>query len=170
MPHKVISTAYFINAWTDRPGTLYIYHYTWAHFNSIHHISLPSVIPTLQHFKLLRQNLNIARTPHETLYVYDDTWAHLNGTLPKSLRSVILWRARVNSQLWKRLLATVAKRRTDKHATMGSPYNSRGILGGVLFGVRFPAIWLIAVGATRFRPVPYIVQYLHQWYPPNTWC
>jgi hypothetical protein len=34
----------------------------------------------------------------------------------------------------------LAKQRTDKHATMGSPCNSRGILGGVFFGVRSPAI------------------------------
>jgi hypothetical protein len=43
----------------------------------------------------------------------------------------IMWHAR--------LFMTVAKQRTDKHATMGSPCNSRGIVG-VFFAVRSPAI------------------------------
>jgi hypothetical protein len=34
------------------------------------------------------------------------------------------------------LLTTVAKQRKDKHATIDSHCNSRGILGGVFFGVR----------------------------------
>jgi hypothetical protein len=48
------------NAWTNLHESWYVYHATWSHLNGIHHTSLPSVIPTLQPVKFLRQNLNIA--------------------------------------------------------------------------------------------------------------
>jgi hypothetical protein len=41
----------------------YIYHATWVHFKRLLHKSLQSLIPTLQPFKFLRQNFNIAWTP-----------------------------------------------------------------------------------------------------------
>jgi hypothetical protein len=56
-------------------------------------------------------------------------------------------RSTINSQQWKRLLTTVAKQRMDKQATMCSPCNSGGILGGVFFGVRSRAIYFRVTGA-----------------------
>jgi hypothetical protein len=41
---------------------LVVYYATWAHFNGPLHNFLPSVVPTLQPLKLLKQNLNIAWT------------------------------------------------------------------------------------------------------------
>jgi hypothetical protein len=41
----------------------YIYHATWAHLNGALCESFSSLIPTLQPFEFLRQNLNIAWTP-----------------------------------------------------------------------------------------------------------
>jgi hypothetical protein len=43
-----------------RHGTWYIYHAIWAHLNCAIKKPLPSVIPILQLFKLLRKNLYIA--------------------------------------------------------------------------------------------------------------
>jgi hypothetical protein len=42
--------------------------------------------------------------------------------------------------LYRPMVNSVAKQRMDKHATMGSPCNSRGILGRVFFVVRSQAI------------------------------
>jgi hypothetical protein len=66
--------------------------------------------------------------------LYCDMHAYLRPLLSNGPRST------VNIQQWKRLLTTVAKQRMDKHATMDSQCNSRGILGGVFFVVRSRAI------------------------------
>jgi hypothetical protein len=54
---------YSFNACTKLHETWYVYHVTWNTLNDAIHKSSPSVIPTLQHVKLLRQNYITALTP-----------------------------------------------------------------------------------------------------------
>jgi hypothetical protein len=55
-----------IKSWMPEPvfmTTWYVYHNTWVHLNGVIHKSHPSVIPTLQPLKFLKQTSNIGLTP-----------------------------------------------------------------------------------------------------------
>jgi hypothetical protein len=52
-----------LKTYTNLHETWHVHHGAWANLNGALHNYFPSVIPTLQPFNLLRENLNIAWTP-----------------------------------------------------------------------------------------------------------